>query len=108
MKSNRAMNAANASREIDWYSVWCFVRPLLRRTCPYPGAPEWCSLPDADPRKCAAVLLAGALWSLNESARQDSERQAHAAIRESADWTAVARRRRGRGPAYVPRERADR
>jgi hypothetical protein len=101
------MNAANASREIDWYSVWCFVRPLLRRTCPYPGTPAWITLSDHDPAKLAAVLLAGALRSLNESARQDAEREASHAVSTAADWTAVARRVRGRGPAYIPRARAD-
>lgn len=100
------MNAANASREIDWYSVWTFVRPLLR-ACPYPGTAQWIALSDHDPAKFAAVLLAGALWSLAESTRQDAEREASHAVSAAADWTAVARRVRGRGPAYVPRARAE-
>ncbi len=96
----------NGSREIDWYRVWTFVRPFLR-ACPYPGTPRWCELSDHDPAKLAAFLLTGALWSLNESARQDGMRQASRAVPTAADWHGVARRI-DRGRAYIPRDRTDR
>ena len=80
----------NGSREVDWFRVWTFVRPLLRRTCPYPGTPAWAELSDHDPDKIAAVLLAGVLWALNEDARQDASVQASHAISAAADWHRIA------------------
>jgi hypothetical protein len=79
------------SHEVDWYRVWCFVKPLLRSS-PYPGTPAWCELSDHDPAKWAAVLLAGCLWSLNESARQDAMTQAARDVSAAYDWAAIGRR----------------
>ena len=80
-----------ASREVDWYAVSEFVRPLLR-SCPWPGTPAWCELSDHDPAKLAAVLWAGALWALNEDARQHAMAQASRDVSAAADWGAIGRR----------------
>lgn len=81
-----------SSRQVDWYRVWLFVRPLLRSCPPIPGTPAWCALSDRDPAKLAAVLLAGALWSLNESIRQDAAAQASRDVSAAYDWAAIAAR----------------
>lgn len=86
-----AAGADPRSREIDWYRVYRFVEPFLR-SCPYPGTPAWCALSDHDPAKMAAVLLAGALWSLNESARADAMKQASRDISAAYDWAVISRR----------------
>ena len=88
---SRPQHHRTASREIDWYRVYRFVEPFLR-SCPYPGTPAWCALSDHDPAKMAAVLLAGELWSLNESARADAMRQASRDVSAAYDWAVIGRR----------------
>lgn len=93
------------AREIDWYSVAAFAAPLLARftSLPLPGTPTWCSLPDTDPRKVAALVSVARYWAFDAACRQDAMIQASEAISAAADWAAVARQIRARRSAYIPR-----
>ena len=95
----------DASRLVDWYRVYTFVAPLIEQLGPlsWPGSPSWCELSDHDPRKLAAVLVAGVLWSLNQDARQNASNQASRAIAASADWGAISRRMRQHADFYRTR-----
>ena len=49
-----------SARSVSWWPVHEYVAPVLARVGPYPmvGTPEWCALPDDDPRKIAAFFSA--------------------------------------------------
>ncbi|EJO88067.1 DUF2742 domain-containing protein [Mycobacterium colombiense] len=81
------------SREIDWCAVAVFAAPLIYRykSLPLPGTPAWCSLPAADPRKMAALILAGQYWAFDSALRQERQREASDAISGCADWAGFSR-----------------
>jgi hypothetical protein len=93
------------SREVDWFAVAEFAAPLLARfpSLPLPGTPAWCSLPDSDPAKLAALVNAARYWALHATARQESMAQASQAVSAGADWGVVGRQIQHRGGSYIPR-----
>jgi hypothetical protein len=93
---------------VSWFAVHEYVEALsLAGDHPIAGTPDWCALPDDDPRKLAAVLDAGRRDALRIETEQQERAQASRDIAASTDWAAVARSiSRGRGGAYVPRSRA--
>jgi hypothetical protein len=96
--SHGGRHALITTRAVDWYRTYEFVQPLIRMLgpLPWPGTATWCELSNHDPRKLGAMLVAGVLWTLNESARQDANCQASQIISGACDWGAVARRIRQR------------
>lgn len=104
------------SHTVDWVAVRDFLyRRPVGRTCVVAGSPEWRALPDDDPQKLAALVIAGSRWVLEEQvaeqrARRDAEKAAAVEVARAADWTAVARRIRDRDAALrtgarIPRKR---
>ena len=76
---------------------------------PIAGSTAWIALGDDDPRKSAALLVAGSRWVLEQELdRLDAERaQSKAAaveIAQARDWARVAQRIRGRDAAYIERK----
>jgi hypothetical protein len=105
-QSNRAgRQPLTVTRAVDWFLVFQYVLPLIERLgpLPWPGTLPWTELPDCDPRKLAAVLLAGVLWTLHEDTRQDAMRQGGGDISRAADWSDFARRMVQRRGVYIPR-----
>jgi hypothetical protein len=101
-----AITNATASAAVSWWAVHEHVTPFLETSGSWPmaGTPAWCSLPDEDPRKLAALLDAARHWVLRVETGQEAAAQASQAISAAADWSAVADRiRAGRG-AYIPRK----
>jgi hypothetical protein len=96
-----------ASGAVSWWSVHEHVAPFLERAGGWPmaGTPQWCALPDDDPRKLAALLDAAQHWALRVETGQESMAQASQAISAAADWAAIARRVCRRKPSsYIPME----
>ena len=102
---------------VDWTAVRDFLyRRPVGRTHIIAGTPEWCELPDDDPRKVTALIIAGSRWVLEEEiaelqARRDAEKAAAIEIAAARDWVAVARRIRDRDlalrtGAHIPRRTA--
>ncbi|MCV7313729.1 DUF2742 domain-containing protein [Mycobacterium paraffinicum] len=96
-----------ASHEISWYKVAAFVGPLIDRygsSLPLPGSPEWCGLPDADPRKLGALLSVARFWAFDAACQQQALAEASKAVAASADWPAIAREIHQRqGMTYIRR-----
>lgn len=70
------------------------------------GTPAWCELADGDPRKLLAVAAAGEHHVLRVETAQQAHADASREIAAAAPWSTLARRvSRGRGPAYIPRQR---
>lgn len=106
------------SDQIAWEPVRDFVYRLLSgcTTTIICGSPEWVALPDDDPQKVAALLIAGSRWCLDESIdeihwQRDALKRAATAVSEARDWAAVAKRIRDRDQAlrtgaHIPRREA--
>lgn len=63
---------------------------------PAPGSPEWCALPDDDPAKMLAVLVAGSRLVLEESLtalddRRHALKSAAVEVSEAKQWAEVGR-----------------
>lgn len=84
----------SGSQQVSWWRVHLFVEALVAQTNagPIPGAgtPAWAALPDGDPRKLLALVVAGEHHVLRTEIAQ--ELRAHAAedIWTGEDWTQVA------------------
>lgn len=99
------------SRQRAWWPTHEFLTEYLAKAnlggLPVAGTPTWCALADGDPRKLAALAVAGEHHVLRCEIAQEAAADASKAIARSEDWPAVARCiRAGRGPAYVPRRTA--
>lgn len=104
--------------QITWDPVRAYVYRVLggHTTTIICGTPEWIELPDDDPEKLAAVLIAGSRWCLEEEAaeirwQRGALKRASVAISEAKDWAAVAKFIRDRDEAlrsgaYIPRKAA--
>ncbi|OPX17039.1 hypothetical protein B1964_01750 [Gordonia sp. i37] len=82
---------------------------LRQAVLPTAGSTAWIALDDDDPRKAAALLVAGSRWVLEQELdRLDAEREASKAaaieIAQARDWARVAQRIRGRDAAYIERK----
>jgi hypothetical protein len=86
----------HTSKQVSWWSVYEFVRPLLDGVAAWPsaGTPAWARLDDTDPRKVAAVIAAGLHWSLRIDCLQAEVAEASKAVAGSADWSSVAEEHR--------------
>lgn len=109
---------------LDWSAVKDFlarrpVVPTLTKigapvVLPVAGSPEWAVLNDGDPRKTAALIVAGSRWVLEQQLdgmrwQRSALKQAAVGVSEARDWAAVARRVRDRDEAirsgaYIPRK----
>jgi hypothetical protein len=92
----------------SWWPVAEFVgsHPSLAGVVDYPaaGTPAWCALGDADPRKLAAVLMAGLHDTFQADCRQAALAEASRAVAAAADWSELARQTRARhSGAYIRR-----
>lgn len=97
-----------ASRQVAWWPVHLLVAPILESVNAWPlvGTPAWCELAEDDPRKWAAVLDGAQHWALRLETRQQALAQASRDIAAEGEWSSLATRLvRGRGPAYIPRQR---
>lgn len=76
-----------------WFEVHEYVQPILAAAGSWPmaGSPDWCSLPDDDPRKVAALLDAAQHWVLRVETSQEAMAEASRDISAAADWSGIAR-----------------
>jgi hypothetical protein len=83
---------STSSRQVAWLEVYLFVAPLLAEVAPRPvaGTPDWCALPDDDPRKLAAVIEAGVQQALRIDTEQATKAQAAQDISLAEDWRQLA------------------
>jgi hypothetical protein len=112
---------------VSWRDVHNHVAPILEQVDPWPmvGTPEWCALPDSDPRKLAALLDAAQHWALRVETCQAEHHRArrwtecatrHAVIRKklaeyqashaisaTANWAAIAQHHRNYAEFYAAR-----
>lgn len=99
-----------ASLEVSWWAVHEFVTAVVRQAnngLPMAGTPAWCALTDGDPRKLLALAAAGEHHVLRCELDQLASAEASKAIAAGTDWGRVSHAvLAGRGPAYIPRERA--
>lgn len=93
------------SSQVDWYSVHLYAQPLLEWIGHWPmaGTLAWRHLDDRDPVKLAAVCDASRHWALRVEAGQEAMAEASQAVRQTADWKAVANRLANRSNVYIPR-----
>lgn len=91
---------------IDWAATRDYLcrRPVVHTTV-IAGSPEWCALDDDDPRKLAALVVAGSRWVLEEDIaeirwQRGALKRASVAISEAKDWAAVAKFIRDRDAWY--------
>jgi hypothetical protein len=92
--------------QVDWWCVHEHVASMLARAESWPmaGTPEWCSLPDDDPAKLAALLDAARHWCLRlEINTQAHLAQASHAISAAENWKDIANEIGRRREAYIPR-----
>ncbi|MBB4853762.1 hypothetical protein HNP40_001142 [Mycobacteroides chelonae] len=97
------------SREVSWWHAHVFLEALVAHAIHLPaaGSPAWCALADGDPAKLLALAVAGEHHVLRVELDQHASSEASKAIAASADWGRISRATRaGRGPNYIPRERA--
>lgn len=82
------------SKQVSWWSVHEFATAAIEQagvtSWPMAGTPAWCALPDGDPRKWAALFVAGEHWSLRVETNQQLLADASKKVSESADWGRVA------------------
>jgi hypothetical protein len=99
------MSAPVYSRQINWWQVHTFVTPILAAVDSWPmvGSPRWCSLPDDDVRKIAAVFDAAQHWALHVDINQQAMADARSEISASADWSTIAREINQRTDFYAQR-----
>ena len=88
------------SRQVSWWSVHEFVTAAIQQAevsnWPMAGTPAWCALADGDPRKWAALLIAGEHWSLRIETNQEHRAEASKMIADGADWGRVGSQIRSR------------
>lgn len=103
-----ATTTTDTTESTDPYvEVRSYVQRVSRGTftpIPVAGTPEWCALPDYDPDKLFAVLIAGTRWVLEQQmadieAGHQARKDAACEVSEAADWVAVAKRVRDRDEA---------
>jgi hypothetical protein len=85
-----------ASRQVTWWSVHEYVLPRLTAAWPMAGTPEWCDLPDTDPRKLAALHDAAQHWALRVEACQLAMSDAGSEISAAENWSRIAQHIRDR------------
>jgi hypothetical protein len=83
------------------------VAPVLARVKSWPmaGTPEWCSLPDDDPRKLAALLDAARHWCFRLEINTEAQALAEAShdISAAENWAVIAHQIHGRAQLYAER-----
>lgn len=101
------------SRQVAWSEVYAFAQKwaagqgITLDPIVIAGTPQWCGMPDDDARKLMALIAGGVREALSNDTRQGDLAEASKAIAASADWGRISRATRaGRGPNYIPRERA--
>lgn len=79
--------------QVAWWEVHLVVQRLLDAVGEWPmaGTPEWCALPNDDPKKLAGIYDAAQHWALRVDTCQEATCQASQAISAAADWRAIAR-----------------
>lgn len=58
------------SEPVRWDPVAQFLRRRAIPVAPTAGTPDWCALEDDDPRKWAALAVAGSRWVLEQQLAQ--------------------------------------
>ena len=81
------------ARSVSWWSVHEYVTGFIGTLTDWPmaGTPEWCDLDDYEPRKLAAVLIAGSHHALRVETAQEANAAASKAVAAAADWPAIAK-----------------
>jgi hypothetical protein len=97
--------AVITSRQVSWWSVHEFVAGRLEVIGSWPmvGTPEWCALPDDDPRKLAALFDAARHWALRVETCQQAEADASHDISAAVDWSAIGAAMRSHNEFYAQR-----
>jgi Protein of unknown function (DUF2742) len=86
------LHGNTGSRQVSWETVHSYVQRVVATAgFPMVGTPEWCRLPDDDPRKAAAIYSAAEHWALYIEGNQRALAQASRDVSAAADWPAVAR-----------------
>jgi hypothetical protein len=100
------------SQSISWPPVHIFAErqaaahgvDIIADALPHPGTPRWCSLPDDDAQKLAALLLSASREALRHETEQQARAEASRAISAAADWSAIGRNTLQRNnDVYIPR-----
>jgi hypothetical protein len=93
------------SAAVSFSDVHEHVAPLLEQVGSYPlvGTPDWCSLPDGDARKIAAIYDAAQHWALRVESCQQARCDASHAVSAGANWTAIAQYLRNHAEFYAAR-----
>ncbi|MCV7159369.1 DUF2742 domain-containing protein [Mycolicibacterium brisbanense] len=99
------------SQQASWWPTHEFITALVNKAnlgpLPTAGTPQWCALPDSDPRKLLALAAAGEHWVLRTEIAQEKRAEAGREICAAADWSTLAQRIRNRdNSVYVPRREA--
>lgn len=95
---------SSGSRQVTWEAVHEYVeRVATTAGFPMVGTLEWCSLPDDDERKAAAIYSAAEHWALYVEGNQRARAEASRDVSAAADWPGIARQIR-RSDVYIPRE----
>lgn len=86
------------SRSVAWWPVHEWVQTYLDGAGDYPmaGTPAWCSLPDNDRRKWAALLDAAQHHILRIEIAQEQRAEASKSVAAACDWSAVSNEIRNR------------
>jgi hypothetical protein len=81
-----------SARSVSWWSVHEYVTEFIGTLTEWPmaGTPEWCDLDDYEPRKLAAVLIAGSHHALRVETAQETNAEASKAVAAAADWRGIA------------------
>jgi hypothetical protein len=96
------------NQQVDWWCVHIYVERILGAVgadLPTAGTPEWCHLPDDDPRKLAALLWTARDWAFRWELNAEATIRAEAsrAISAAADWSSIALEYRRRAELFAER-----
>lgn len=94
-----------ASRQVAWWPVHEYVIEHLAEQSDWPliGTPEWCALPDDDPRKMASVLDAAQHYALYLDGKGEALAEASTAVSTAQDWNIFSTNNIQRESLYVER-----
>jgi len=81
-----------AAQQVSWWDTHVFISKLTADlNLPPAGTPEWCAVPDGDPRKLLALAVAGEHHVLRVETAQQARADASKAVAGAADWSKVSR-----------------